>query len=238
MTENMKYKFYHEKESNKTKKNRYRYRKFVLTALAISTVSVLGGCSRNIIHENISEDSVSTIENKQREEWIEVIPAEWNRDTIMGADMPSIDYAADDTLIFHGSFGLFIYDLNNKEIKRSINLKEIKCNSTQGDAYCEVDVSKDGNLIQMHPSNNENMYVYNVSENSMYKTAYCRMEDSFQSELVDNTYKLDSVENPIGGISYKAVKFEDGEYGYLHCEDGTLGTLKYICGDSTCSLFY
>jgi hypothetical protein len=94
MTENMKYKFYHEKESNKTKKNRYRYRKFVLTALAISTVSVLGAVAGNIIHEKYFRRLCQYIENKHREEWIEVIPAEWNRDIIMGADMPSIDYAS------------------------------------------------------------------------------------------------------------------------------------------------
>ncbi len=147
-----------------------------------------------------------------------------------GADMAELDYASDNIVIFHGYFGLFVYHLDSNKIVRSLDLKPIGCNATQGDSYCEATVSPDGNTVQLHPMNSKDMYVYTVSDNTLQKTAYKRMENRF-ADFVDITDVIDLQE--AGSCSHSAVKFDTGEYGYLRTSDWTVGTLTYVRGGDT-----
>ncbi|RYD02593.1 hypothetical protein N752_25015 [Desulforamulus aquiferis] len=140
----------------------------------------------------------------------------------IGADMVQLDYASNDIVIFHDYFGLFVYDLNSQKIVRSLDLNPIGCTATQGDNYCEVSVSPDGNTVQLHPMSSKNMYVYTVSDNSLRETVYERMENRFTG-FVDITDVVDY--QKAGNYSHHAVRFDTGEYGYLHTSDWTLGTL-------------
>ncbi|NLD47130.1 MAG: hypothetical protein GX660_08010 [Clostridiaceae bacterium] len=153
---------------------------------------------------------------------------------IVGADMAEIDYASNDIVIFHGYFGLFVFDLNSGKILRSIDLKPIGCNATQGDDYCDVTVSADGKTVQLHPMSSKNMYVYSVLDNTLEKTAYVRMENRF-ADFVD-IVDVVGLENA-GLHSHSAVKFNTGGYGYLHTSDSTLGTLTYVRDDMVYKLF-
>lgn len=145
----------------------------------------------------------------------------------VGADMVELDYASEDIVIFHGYFGLFVYDLPSKKIVRSLDLKPIGCSATQGDDYCEVTVSADGNTVQLHPVSSKNMYVYTVSDNTLRQTAYKRMENRF-ADFVDIVDVVGY--QKAGSHSHTAVKFDTGGYGYLHTTDWTLGTLTYVRG--------
>jgi len=153
----------------------------------------------------------------------------------IGVDMVHLDYASDDIVIFHDYFGLFVYDLNSRQIVRSLDLNPIGCTATQGDDYCQVTVSSDGNTVQLHPMSSETMYIYNVSENTLIETVFERMENRFAG-FIDI---VDALGNPkVGNYSHQAVKFETGEYGYLHTSDWTLSTLSYVRGgDMMYSLF-
>ncbi len=146
----------------------------------------------------------------------------------VGADMAELDYASDNIVIFHGYFGLFVYDLGSKKIVRGLDLKPIGCTATQGDSYCEVTVAPNGNTVQLHPMNSKDMYVYKVSDNTLRKTAYKKMENRF-ADFVDITGIIDL--QVAGSYSHTAVKFGTGEYGYLHTSDWTVGTLAYVQGD-------
>ncbi len=148
--------------------------------------------------------------------------------------MAVLDYASDDTVIFHGYFGLYVYDLNTMQLVRSLDLKPIKCNFTQGDEYCEVSVSMDGNTVQLHPMNSDNMYVYTVSDHSLYETDYIPMDNAFGSQFVPIEEAI-GVET--GNYSYHAVQFNADEYGFLHTYDWTLGTLSYGRSDMMYALF-
>ena len=57
---------------------------------------------------------------------------------------------------------------------------------------------------------------------------YAKSPEKLQ-ELIDSTR--------LGIYSYNAVRFDTGEYGYLHTSDWTLGTLSYIRGDMMYTLF-
>lgn len=91
----------------------------------------------------------------------------------IGADDPQICYEDEERMIFSGYFGLFVYDRKNCSIVQSLNLKAIGCDSTQGDAYCEIQASADGNTVYLHPyMDKENMYVYNIKDNTIQKTKF------------------------------------------------------------------
>lgn len=165
---------------------------------------------------------------------LEPVPVQLSEEQSIGVDMVQLDYASNDIVIFHDYFGLFVYDLNGQKIIRNLDLKSIGCGATQGDDYCEVLVSADGNTVQLHPMSSDRMYVYSISENSLLKTAYVPMEDRFQG-FVDITEAIGSQE--IGSYSYQAVRLATGEYGYLYTYDWTVATLSYVQGDMMYALF-
>ncbi len=166
---------------------------------------------------------------------LEPIAPGWSPEQSLGADMASLDYASDDIVIFHGYFGLFVYELDSRRIIRSLDLKPIHCNATQGDDYCEVSVSMDGNTVQLHRMSSENMYVYTVSDNTLRETPYELMSNRFGGNFVATEDVIDP--EKLGAYSDRAVKFDTGEYGYLRTSDWTLGTLSYVRDDSLFSLF-
>jgi beta-lactamase regulating signal transducer with metallopeptidase domain len=151
-----------------------------------------------------------------------------------GADMAELDYASDNFVIFHGYFGLFVYDINSNKIVRSLDLKPIGCNFTQGDDYCDVTVSADGRTVQLHPMSSENMYVYSVPDNTLKETTHEQMENRF-TDFID-IVEVVGLEKA-GLHSHTAVEFDKGEYGYLYASDWTLGTLSYVRGDEIYRLF-
>ena len=152
----------------------------------------------------------------------------------LGTDMTQLDYASDDIVIFHDYYGMFVYDLEQQKIVRSLDLGPIGCNFTQGDNHCIVSVSRDGSTVRLHPMSSESMYVWSVRKNTLAKTAYEPMEESF-SDFVDTTGVKDH--NEAGKCSRAAVKFDNGDYGYLYTTGWTLDTLYYIRGDRIYKLF-
>ena len=150
----------------------------------------------------------------------------------VGADMVMLDFASDDKIIFHGYFGLFVYDLNTEKITQSIDLEPINCNFTQGDNTCVVTVNKDGREVNLHPISSENMYVYKLDDNTLEKKVYIEMSDPF---------KLSADPRDIDEKNYSyvsgSVKFSDGDIGYLAGYDMTLGSLRYVRGDKEYVIF-
>ena len=169
-----------------------------------------------------------------------VVPTvpELSLDQPVGVDMVELNYASDDIIIFHDFFGLFVYDLNTGQIIRSLDLKPINCHYTQGDYYCVVTVSMDGNTVQLHPISSENMYIYTVSDNTLEETIYEpdeSIDDSFGSQFVSIEKVVDSTS--LGLYSHHAVRFSTDDYGYIYTEDGTIGRLTYVRGNTAYKLF-
>ncbi|NLO08720.1 MAG: hypothetical protein GX129_02470 [Clostridiales bacterium] len=203
---------------------------------------VAGGT--NVINgdDNGKNIDISTIDTSNTNEidTITLVPTlpELSLDQPVGADMVELDYASDDIIIFHGYFGLFVYDLNIGQIIRSLDLKPINCHYTQGDFYCVVTVSMDGNTVQLHPISGKNMYIYTVSDNSLQEAIYepdKSIDNSFGSQLVTTNEVVNSAN--LGFYSYHAVRFSSDDYGYIYTEDGTIGRLTYVRGDRAYKLF-
>lgn len=158
-------------------------------------------------------------------------PAEISEETHFGVDGPHLDYAGGmgtdegSRIIFHDYFGLIVYDLNKREIVRSLDLVYIGCDKTQGDDYCETAVSADGHTVWLHPISKEYMYRYEVEENLLYQE---QIEETFAKELeteelFDRYVTVLTVEQPSAGwhsnYLYEEYKDEQGlhnAYIYLY----------------------
>jgi len=163
---------------------------------------------------------------------VEIKKAEISIDQSYGTDMVSLDYASDEVIIFHGYFGLFVYSLNDSKIINSIDLRSIGCGATQGDNYCEVLVSNDGKIVQLHNLSSEDMYLYSVAENTLIKKKY---------EPLDNKFELIEIPETLRNSSYlsspEAVEFENHDIGYLVLTDSTINSLEYVRGNERFEIF-
>ena len=141
------------------------------------------------------------------------------RETIYGTEPPELDYIDEKTVIFHGYFGLFVYDREENGFTGAVDLASIGCGMTQGDAYCEVRAAKDGQKVYLHPLNREEMYVYDVPGQTLTITKYdvngVEMFDGleFTRECIDAQFVT-------GACSVSCV-WDDAEraYLYLECRD-------------------
>lgn len=218
----------------------YRKPKFWVIAFSIIIVTTVGiGLMLNPKVKELDESERTTDFAQQDNNLIspqmtlEPTAPELSLEQELGVGMPELDYASDDIVIFHGYFGLFVYDLNTLQIIRSIDLKPLNCHQTQGSNYCDVSVSLDGNTVYLHPMESKNMYIYTVSSHTLQEAPYQRMEKLFTSVPIEDV--IDSTR--LGIYSYNAAKFDTGEYGYLHTSDWTLGTLSYVRCDMVYPLF-
>ncbi|MGG7076536.1 hypothetical protein [Clostridium sardiniense] len=197
-------------------------KKFILILFTLILSSLIISC--NFV------DDKKTIENTD----LKIEPTELkisSKDTL-GADMAILDYASDDIIIFHGSFGLFVFDTKSSKVIKSIDLEPINCISTQGDNLCVVSVNKDGTIIQLHNISSERMYIYTLKDNLLIETPYKPMENSFELIPTPENIKGNDID-----YSYESVKFDNGDLGYLTASDSTVGSLKYIRGDTSYTLF-
>ena len=159
-------------------------------------------------------------------------------DMNLGADGAILDYADGNTVIFHGYFGLFVYDLNIQNFVRAVDLEAIGCNYTQGDNYCEVSVSEDGTSVYLHPLSEKDMYVFHIPTGKLYKTAYNLEGITLYDGLEDN---YDLAGSGDGFYSFQKVVFKTNEltyYGYLYAGgEATIRDLAYVEDDMVFSLF-
>ena len=165
----------------------------------------------------------------------EITPIEVKVDeeTWIGVDMATINYASDNRIVIHGNFGLFVYDLNSETIIRGIDVKSIGCGSTQGDNVCIVSVSEDSNIIRLHPSSSEDMYIYNVQKNTLIKTKYGKLEDELKTLPIDESYVQYDEE-----YTYSYIRLIDEEVSYLRCPRSNMAIdLQYIKNDKVYDIF-
>lgn len=123
-----------------------------------------------------------------------------------GADGAILDYADERIVIFHGYFGLFVYDKMQQSLVATVDLEPIGCNYTQGDETCEVWVAADGSKVYLCPMMSNMMYVYNVTENSLAMEPHDLSGVEISEPVKDG--QLFSTDGTIGKLFYKDM---DGE---------------------------
>ncbi|MGE4485639.1 MAG: M56 family metallopeptidase [Oscillospiraceae bacterium] len=147
-----------------------------------------------------------------------------------------LDYADDDIVVFHGYFGLFIYDLNKQQITWSADLnRSLGTTNIQGSSGAAVQVSADGEtvLLYRYDENGTPEKAFYIDTNTPMQflyTGYSPLDNAF-----DNFADLNEAGADPNTFSDRAIKFDDG-YGYINCGN-TLGGLTYVRGDTEYKVF-
>jgi hypothetical protein len=198
--------------------------------------------------------SLIFLNGRQIEPWQKDITprsANWRRNQSLGADNPQLDYAGTNNdghnwVIFHGYFGLFVFDMDKQQFVFSLDLEAIGCHRTQGDAYCEVIVSDVGDVVTLRPLNSDTMFVLNLRDSGrrLFETPLAGNGNyvyPFRTVAIETAFPdADFNTFPLGKYSNRSVEFEwsGGNYfGYLYMNDGTLGGLSYLVDDEVYALF-
>ncbi len=157
--------------------------------------------------------------SSEKEEELEIIQPEVTEEDICGADGPILDYADQQIVIFHDYYGMFIYDREAEEISLAVDLEEIGCQYTQGDAACEVFIDADGSNAYLHPMNADEMYVIAVEGQTLTRRPYTEdeseKEDLFAPEETKDCVEVDST------VFRSAVCAELAKGTYLYLESGS-----------------
>ena len=180
------------------------------------SVSVSDGTIFGYVDQSNEEDVIESNTN-QTTGTVEVKVPTLDLTASTGADGSRLYYADQEKFIFSGYYGLFVYDMTNREIVRSVDLKSIGCDATQGESVCEITVAEDGMTVFLHRMDQSQMYVYKVADNSMTMDDYNLVGVSLYHNLYD-------------GLEYeKYASYEsDGETRYVVLvNDTTIGELGY-----------
>ena len=142
--------------------------------------------------------------------------ADYKLTDIWGADPPEIYYEDNKYMIFAGYFGLFVYSKETEEIVQSLNLKDIVCDATQGDDFCQIYASEDGkNVYLCVVSDAEKMYQYSVKTMELQYLDYKLPDKLYNRKKWERTNK--------SGIRLNGSTI--GDLVYWHDDGGML--IKY-----------
>lgn len=155
-----------------------------------------------------------------------------------GTDLPHIDYAGNELLLFHDYWGLAVYDRRTSSIARVADTASLGMNRMQGDRYTQVTMSSDLNTIYLEniPNSDGTVWMYQIQEDQFlpaltteYTPAHCRT--GHEAEQAGAVLGI----TPNGGQSNLALT-PDGHLFYLELpEEGsqTIGQLSLTEIDSS-----
>ena len=150
-----------------------------------------------------------------------------------------LDYADDDIVVFHGYFGVFVYDLNAGRITSAVDLmKTVGCNNINGSVIAAVDVNSDGKTVQMYLVGVEDemtdmgldpdvAWYLSTTDGVLSKGVYEKLKNPFQGLA------------PAGqteATSFDGVRFADG-MAFISLGGNMLGDLRYVRADRIWRLF-
>lgn len=86
-------------------------------------------------------------------------------DAEIGIVTPILDYASENTLVFHDYFGLFVYTLKNEKIKTNINLKALGFEDIVGDDALVVNFDEDNGKLTLYTLTKETAIEIDINKN-------------------------------------------------------------------------
>lgn len=161
----------------------------------------------------------------------------------IGKNRPEFDYGDEDTIIFHGYFGLFVCrrDKNGWNVFRALDLKSFGADAMQGDEYAVIDAGREMACITPSYFATDNRdpvtYCYHYGPDVMWeKRGYEPAKDELLSwsyaqsmpvqEKIDEILKKNGKEERCSNL-YPVRGLGGGEYGFLVSEHRLLQSLKY-----------
>lgn len=127
------------------------------------------------------------------------------------------DYENESKIIFHGYFGLFVYDLVKEKITLAVDLKKlVGMNAIQGSSFVNVLVNDDGSKMMVYVEGND--------------TKPIEKKLVYYINSADGTYTQDTFK-PFNALSY----IVDGNK--IKFEGSTLNDLTYSNGNKAWKVF-
>lgn len=151
-----------------------------------------------------------------------------------------IDYADESIVVFHGWFGVFVYDIGKRTITSAVDLnRTVGDSDIQGSVSAAVSVSGDGSTVQISlrgPRDDmkdkgldpDTAWYLDTQSGSLTRGSYQPLSSPF-SNYAGNTNKGVLV-------SSNEIPFPDGA-AYMAGDDMTLGGLRYVRGTLSLHVF-
>ena len=118
-----------------------------------------------------------------------------------GATMPQIINVNDDKVIMYDYVGLWVYDMNCRELVGFCDFRPIDMTCIQGDPCVFVEATQDGEYVRFYMSDGSIKYLYDVKKNSykqideydskMSFSSRMNISESIQISNYAETYMLD-----------------------------------------------
>lgn len=147
---------------------------------------------------------------------------ELDKEATFGAAL-IFDYASDEIVIFHGYFGLYVYDLKEQKMLLTVDFeKAVGTTVIQGSYGAAVCVSAGGKQIRINyypdQGSPRTAYYIDIAEQSCTYGPYKELDSTF---VVPNG----------------SVKFADGTEGTVKCPTGKIESICYIRDDMVYEMF-
>lgn len=165
-------------------------------------------------------------------------PASWSLNTMIDTEFADIIYADDERVIFYAYFGLFEYDLTEKKLINSLDLKAINCQKVQCGGRSEIYADTQGKEVWIKPYNRNMWYVFQPQENTLREELTAEGVELFkQVAFKDTTTIEDILQQKIRFCSNHVVTFSDGTYGYIMTRGPEVTQIEYCRGEQNWPLF-
>lgn len=152
----------------------------------------------------------------------------------LGATLLVQLYADKDRGIFLLNGGLYVYDKQNREMVRALDLVPIDCQHIQGEIHTDIMVSKDGRFVYMNTNNCDDQYIYDIDADVLRKTSHKEFKKN-EPEYYDDFGDGGECRYESDGKTYiQGVEYGDSCVGgihlfdyYYYSEEDTGGTEEY-----------
>lgn len=142
----------------------------------------------------------------------------------------TLSYADEHIAIFHGYYGLYVYDMQQEQILRSIDLQKLGFYDAEGKCMADIWANEKGNLIYIQKQGSRELFLYDIVQNQMTleKDSVQSKVDVFEhlrllSECVEPDYTT--------ARSEYCVPMSDGSYLYLVTGSGMIEDLAMVKED-------
>lgn len=106
-------------------------------------------------------------------------------ETFPGFDGAKLDYADEDIVIFHGNYGLFVYNYTDEAMVTSLDLSVIGCDGNPVSESCKVSVKADGSIVYIYSISKKQMYAFSLSDNQLTEVGEDIDPDTLFGQLVE-----------------------------------------------------
>lgn len=164
-------------------------------------------------------------------------PALWSLNTMIDTEFTDIVYADDERVIFYAYFGLFEYDLTEKKLVNSLDLKAINCQKVQCGGRSEIYADAQGKEVWIKPYNRDMWYVFQLQENTLREEHTAEGVELFKQVEFKDTTLQDMLQQKIRFCSNHVIQFSDGSYGYIMTRGPEVTQIEYCRGEQVWPLF-